>query len=93
MEEEVRRTSLDPPTRYVRGGKTRHRHGALALLPGAPNYDSQGIEPIIEWALRDVETYQQAGVDGLIVENMWDHPYFVGKEVLPEPMHLSYLGG
>lgn len=58
----------------------------LPPLPGSPNYDGKGLEPIVEWALRDVETYQQGGVDGLIVENMWDHPYFVGEDVPPDEM-------
>ncbi len=58
----------------------------LPPLPGAPNYDGKGLEPIIEWALRDVETYHRGGIDGLIVENMWDHPFFVGEDVPPEAM-------
>ncbi|GAG41430.1 unnamed protein product, partial [marine sediment metagenome] len=58
----------------------------LPPLPGAPNYQGDGMEPIIDWALRDVETYQRVGIDGLIVENMWDHPYFVGEDVPPEEM-------
>jgi len=58
----------------------------LPPLPGAPNYDGGGLEPIIEWALRDVETYHRGGIDGLIVENMWDHPFFVGEDVPPEAM-------
>ena len=58
----------------------------LPPLPGSPNYQGGGLAPIVEWALRDVETYQQAGVDGLIVENMWDHPYFVGEDVPAEAM-------
>jgi membrane complex biogenesis BtpA family protein len=58
----------------------------LPPLPGSPNYDGRGLDPIIEWALRDVEAYQQGGVDGLVVENMWDHPYFVGEDVPPEEM-------
>ena len=58
----------------------------LPPLPGSPNYDGRGLDPVIEWALRDVDTYQRAGVDGLIVENMWDHPYFVGEDVPPEAM-------
>jgi membrane complex biogenesis BtpA family protein len=58
----------------------------LPPLPGAPNYQGDGMEPVIEWALRDLETYQRVGIDGLIVENMWDHPYFVGEEVPPEEM-------
>ncbi|MFQ5790248.1 MAG: BtpA/SgcQ family protein [Acidobacteriota bacterium] len=58
----------------------------LPPLPGSPNYDGTGIEPVVEWALHDVETYHRGGIDGLIVENMWDHPYFVGEEVPPEEM-------
>jgi len=58
----------------------------LPPLPGSPNYDGRGVEPIIEWALRDVETYQAGGVDGLVVENMWDHPYYVGEDIPPEEM-------
>ena len=58
----------------------------LPPLPGSPNYDGRGLDPVIEWALRDVDTYQRAGVDGLIVENMWDYPYFVGEDVPPEAM-------
>jgi len=58
----------------------------LLPLPGSPNYDGRGLDPVIDWALRDVEVYQKAGVDGLMVENMWDHPYFVGDDVPPEEM-------
>lgn len=58
----------------------------LPPLPGAPNYLGGGMEPIVEWALTDVETYQRGGVNGLIVENMWDHPYFVGEDVPAEAM-------
>ena len=58
----------------------------LPPLPGSLNYDGRGLDPVIEWALRDVDTYQRAGVDGLIVENMWDYPYFVGEDVPPEAM-------
>lgn len=58
----------------------------LPPLPGSPNYDGRGMEPVIEWALHDVETYQAGGVDGLVVENMWDHPYYVGEDVPPEEM-------
>lgn len=56
----------------------------LPPMPGSPGYDGRGMEPILEWALRDVETYQRSGIDGLIVENMWDHPYFVGDAVPAE---------
>ncbi len=55
-------------------------------LPGAPGYTGYGMRTIIDHALRDAEVLVQGGVDGLIVENMWDLPYYVGAEVKPEAM-------
>ncbi len=53
-------------------------------LPGAPGYSGYGMRTIIDHALRDAEELVKGGVDGLIVENMWDLPYYVGREVKPE---------
>jgi len=50
-------------------------------LPGAPGYTGYGIKSIAENARRDAETLLEGGVNGLIVENMWDLPYYVGAEV------------
>jgi hypothetical protein len=58
----------------------------LLPLPGAPGYDFYGMEAIIERALQDAEALIEGGVDGLIVENMWDLPHYVGMEVPPEEM-------
>jgi len=58
----------------------------LLPLPGAPGYDFYGMEVIIEHALRDAEALVRGGVDGLMVENMWDLPYYVGMDVPPEEM-------
>jgi len=58
----------------------------LLPLPGAPGYDSYGMEAVIEHALRDAEALITGGVDALMVENMWDLPYYVGMEVPPEEM-------
>ncbi len=55
-------------------------------LPGAPGYSGYGMRAIIDHALRDAETLVKGGVDGLIVENMWDLPYYVGNDVKPETM-------
>lgn len=55
-------------------------------LPGAPGYTGYGMQTIIDHALRDAEVLVQGGVDGLIVENMWDLPYYVSAEVKPEAM-------
>lgn len=47
----------------------------LQPLPGAPAYagDMQGV---IETALRETEIFQKHGVDGLIVENFRDAPFY-----------------
>ena len=55
-------------------------------LPGAPAYTGYGMQTIIDQALRDADALIQGGVDGLVVENMWDLPYFVGQDVKPEAM-------
>jgi len=55
-------------------------------LPGAPGYSNYGIDHIIERALRDATALVEGGVDGLIVENMWDLPYFVGADIPAEEM-------
>lgn len=55
-------------------------------LPGSPGYRGYGMQTIIAQALRDAEALIQGGVNGLIVENMWDLPYYVGRDVKPETM-------
>lgn len=55
-------------------------------LPGSPGYNGYGMQTIIDHALRDAEALVRGGVDGLIVENMWDLPYYVGTDVKPEAM-------
>jgi membrane complex biogenesis BtpA family protein len=50
-------------------------------LPGAPGYNEYGMETILDHAQRDAEALLAGGVDGLIVENMWDLPYYVGADV------------
>ncbi len=53
-------------------------------LPGAPGYSGYGMRTIIDHALRDAELLVKGGVDGLMVENMWDLPYHVGHQVPAE---------
>ncbi len=55
-------------------------------LPGAPGYSGYGMQTIVEHALRDADALTEGGVDGLMVENMWDLPYYVGSDVRPEAM-------
>ncbi|MGC9209343.1 MAG: BtpA/SgcQ family protein [Nitrososphaeria archaeon] len=58
----------------------------LIPLPGSPGYSGWSMDVVIEKALRDARALVENGVDGLIVENMWDLPYYVAKEVPPEEM-------
>jgi len=54
-------------------------------LPGSPGYDAgTGMTAILDHAQRDAEALIEGGVNGLIVENMWDLPYYVGQEVALE---------
>ena len=50
-------------------------------LPGAPGYAGYGMDTILSRAQEDAETLLEGGVDGLIVENMWDLPYHAGSDV------------
>ena len=53
-------------------------------LPGAPGYSGYGMSTILGQAQRDAEALLEGGVDGLIVENMWDLPFYVGTDVQME---------
>jgi len=53
-------------------------------MPGAPAYQGGGMQAIIDAALADAESLAEGGVDGLIVENMWDIPFRAGSDLPPE---------
>ena len=53
-------------------------------LPGSPGYNGYGMDTILHQAEQDAEVLLEGGVNGLIVENMWDLPYYVGGDVPPE---------
>jgi len=55
----------------------------LLPLPGAPAYDGWSIDEVEEHAIREAKTLEEGGVDGLIVENMWDLPYYSGWRRIP----------
>jgi len=48
----------------------------LLPLPGSPGYRGRGLSPILERAVQDAGALKAGGVDGLIVENLGDVPYF-----------------
>jgi len=53
-------------------------------LPGAPGYTGYGMQKIVDHAMRDAEALVAGGVNGLMVENMWDLPFRVGSAVQVE---------
>jgi membrane complex biogenesis BtpA family protein len=59
----------------------------LLPLPGSPHF-AGNLELIYERALWEAETLEQAGVDGLIVENFGDEPYRAGE---PQPEGLALM--
>ena len=59
----------------------------LLPLPGSPRFNGDR-ESIYERALWEAETLEQAGVDGLIVENFGDEPYRAAE---PEPETLAFM--
>lgn len=60
----------------------------LLPMPGTPGYDHD-VSAIMERALEDAEKLEEGGVDGLIVENMWNLPYFVGSDIPPETIAVQ----
>ena len=58
----------------------------LPPLPGAVGYTGYPVREIVDFALKDAATLVENGVDGLIVENMWNIPFAVGMETSPEEM-------
>ena len=50
-------------------------------LPGSPGYTGYGMGTILDHALRDADALLEGGVNGLVVENMWDLPYYVAGDV------------
>jgi hypothetical protein len=53
-------------------------------LPGAPGYTGYGMDTIVDHAIEDAAALAEGGVDGLIVENMWDIPFRSGSHLAPE---------
>ncbi|HRI64163.1 MAG TPA: BtpA/SgcQ family protein [Polyangium sp.] len=68
------------------GGQTKPIIGMVHCwpLPGAPGYSGYGLDTIIEHAIQDARALTEGGVDGLIVENMWDIPFRAGPHIAPE---------
>jgi membrane complex biogenesis BtpA family protein len=53
----------------------------LKPLPGAPHFKGGNLDEVYDFAMKDVETYHQGGVDGFIVENAWDLPFSKPEDI------------
>jgi uncharacterized protein len=56
----------------------------LKALPGSPGYGGN-FQAVIDGALRDAQTLEQGGVDGIMIENFFDAPFYkdqVGAETV-----------
>lgn len=55
----------------------------LRPLPGSPGYEpvQMGMDKIVAAAIEEASILEQAGVDGVQVENMWDIPYLRGDDI------------
>jgi len=50
-------------------------------LPGAPRYNGETMEEIIEFSIRDAIALKEGGVDGLMFENAWDIPFSKPEDI------------
>ncbi len=57
-------------------------------FPGAPRYQNESVDMIVEHALAEAEKYALGGMDGIIVENGWDIPYLKLGEIGPETVSM-----
>ncbi|MFC0399994.1 BtpA/SgcQ family protein [Paraburkholderia rhizosphaerae] len=53
-------------------------------LPGAPRYDGQPIDEIVDFAVEEAKVYAQFGLDGIVVENHGDIPFAKPEDLGPE---------
>ena len=60
----------------------------LKPLPGTPG--STSLEDVLESALRDAENLVRGGVDGLLIENFFDSPFYP-ERVPPHILSLIHI--
>jgi hypothetical protein len=50
-------------------------------LPGAPRYNGESMQEIIEFSINDAKALKEGGVDGLMFENAWDVPFSKPEDI------------
>lgn len=55
----------------------------LKPLPGSPNYDktTYDMKKIIKFAVEEAKIMEDAGINGLQIENYWDVPFLKGDKI------------
>lgn len=55
----------------------------LKPLPGSPNYDPTvyDMKKIIDFAVEEAKILEDAGINGLQIENYWDEPFLKGEKI------------
>lgn len=66
----------------------------LRPLPGSPGYDPavMDMKHIIQTAVEEAKLLEEAGVDGIQVENMWDIPYLPKDKIARETVAALAVG-
>ncbi len=60
----------------------------LPPLPSSPRYREEGMEYVLEHALRDAEALKEGGVDGVQVENIGDKPFMKPSQITDETITI-----
>jgi membrane complex biogenesis BtpA family protein len=53
----------------------------LKPLPGAPHFKGGNLDDAYDFAMRDLEAFEEGKVDGLIIENAWDIPFSKPEDI------------
>ncbi len=62
----------------------------LLPLPGSPRYDGTSVKKIAEQAIKEAGIMAEEGINGIIIENFRDNPFF--KKVGPETVAaMTYI--
>lgn len=60
----------------------------LPPLPGSPSYENTSLNAIIKRAIKEGQSLEQGGVDGVIVENFWDSPF---EKTVSDPITIASM--
>jgi uncharacterized protein len=53
----------------------------LKPLPGAPHFNGGNLDSAYDFAMNDVQAFEEGKVDGLMIENAWDLPFSKPEDI------------